>query len=138
MSAPYDLVFLFDVDNTLLDNDRVVSALGDHFEQAFGSASADRCWSIFEQLRSEFGYADYLGALQRNRVPGDGLVQRVDVPQVQLEHEAVVRTDAPAQRLQQLGAAGLDAANAADQALGVVVAIDDGLQHRARSCPGCR
>ncbi|WP_068678294.1 MULTISPECIES: HAD family hydrolase [unclassified Variovorax] len=68
MSAPCDLVFLFDVDNTLLDNDRVVSDLRHHLEQAFGSASADRYWTIFEQLRSELGYADYLGALQRYRV----------------------------------------------------------------------
>jgi FMN phosphatase YigB (HAD superfamily) len=68
MSAPCDLVFLFDVDNTLLDNDRVVTDLRNHLEQAFGSASADRYWTIFEQLRSELGYADYLGALQRYRV----------------------------------------------------------------------
>ena len=68
MSAPHDVVFLLDVDNTLLDNDRVVGDLRMHLQQAFGSASADRYWMIFEQLRGELGYADYLGALQRYRV----------------------------------------------------------------------
>ena len=68
MSAPHDVVFLFDVDNTLLDNDRVIDDLRNHLEQAFGSASADLYWTIFEQLRSELGYADYLGALQRYRL----------------------------------------------------------------------
>ena len=64
----HDVVFLLDVDNTLLDNDRVIADLRRHLEQEFGSASADRYWAIFEQLRSELGYADYLGALQRYRV----------------------------------------------------------------------
>ena len=64
----HDLVFLLDVDNTLLDNDRVVADLRNHLNQTFGSASADRYWVIFEQLRSELGYADYLGALQRYRI----------------------------------------------------------------------
>ena len=63
-----DVVFLLDVDNTLLDNDRVISDLRAHLESEFGSASADRYWAIFEQLRSELGYTDYLGALQRYRV----------------------------------------------------------------------
>ncbi len=71
-----DVVFLLDVDNTLLDNDRIIADLRRHLEQAFGVASADRYWVIFEQLRSELGYVDYLGALQRyrNRIEhsGDG------------------------------------------------------------------
>ena len=62
------VVFLLDVDNTLLDNDRVVTDLRSHLVQAVGNASAGRYWAIFEQLRSELGYADYLGALQRYRV----------------------------------------------------------------------
>ena len=62
------VVFLLDVDNTLLDNDRVVDDLRSHLLQTFGAASADHYWTIFEQLRSELGYADYLGALQRYRV----------------------------------------------------------------------
>ncbi len=63
-----ELVFLFDCDNTLLDNDRVQEDLRDHLEQEFGAESRERYWAIFEQLRSELGYADYLGALQRYRV----------------------------------------------------------------------
>ena len=62
-----DIVFLLDVDNTLLDNDQIVVDLRRHLESEFGVASADRYWTIFEGLRSELGYADYLGALQRYR-----------------------------------------------------------------------
>jgi hypothetical protein len=60
-------VVLFDVDNTLLDNDRVTQDLARHLERTFGRESCDRYWAIFEQLRTELGYADYLGALQRYR-----------------------------------------------------------------------
>jgi len=56
------------VDNTLLDNDRIVADLGDHLAREFGDESRDRYWEIFEALRVELGYADYLGALQRYRV----------------------------------------------------------------------
>jgi len=62
-----DVAFLFDVDNTLLDNDRVQEDLRDHLEREFGAESRDRYWSLFEELRQELGYADYLGALQRYR-----------------------------------------------------------------------
>jgi len=62
-----DLVFLLDVDNTLLDNDRIAADLRAHLEREFGVAGADRYWAIFETLRAELGYADYLGALQRYR-----------------------------------------------------------------------
>lgn len=62
-----DAVFLLDVDNTLLDNDQVVADLRGRLESDFGAASATRYWTIFETLRSELGYADYLGALQRYR-----------------------------------------------------------------------
>lgn len=68
MMAADDLVFLLDVDNTLLDNDRVQDDLRKHLEREFGAASRDRYWAIFEALRSELGYADYLGALQRYRL----------------------------------------------------------------------
>jgi FMN phosphatase YigB (HAD superfamily) len=61
------VVTLFDVDNTLLDNDAVHRDLSEHLERQFGAASRDRYWSIFEELREELGYADYLGALQRYR-----------------------------------------------------------------------
>jgi len=62
------VVFLFDVDNTLLDNDRVVADLMRHLEREVGHERQQRYWTIFEQLRSELGYADYLGALQRYRL----------------------------------------------------------------------
>ena len=61
------LVFLFDVDNTLLDNDRVTADLKRELEREVGHERQERYWSIFEELRSELGYADYLGALQRYR-----------------------------------------------------------------------
>jgi FMN phosphatase YigB (HAD superfamily) len=61
------VVSLLDVDNTLLDNDAVHRDLSDHLERQFGAASRDRYWAIFETLRGELGYADYLGALQRYR-----------------------------------------------------------------------
>ena len=60
-------VFLFDVDNTLLDNDRVTAALRTFLENEVGNERAVRYWTIFEELRSELGYADYLGALQGYR-----------------------------------------------------------------------
>ena len=63
-----NIVFLFDVDNTLIDNDRVASDLKRHLNEKVGEASAQHYWDIFENLRSELGYADYLGALQRYRV----------------------------------------------------------------------
>jgi FMN phosphatase YigB (HAD superfamily) len=61
-------VFLFDVDNTLLDNDAVSSDLRAHLTEAFGEERQERYWQFFEELRSELGYADYLGALQRFRL----------------------------------------------------------------------
>jgi FMN phosphatase YigB (HAD superfamily) len=63
-----DLVFLFDVDNTLLDNDRVTLDLKRHLEKEVGPERQQCYWEFFEQLRSELGYADYLGALQRYRL----------------------------------------------------------------------
>src|SRR5262245_3484620 len=62
------IVFLFDVDNTLLDNDHVIADLKHHLEREVGPERANRYWSLFEQLRAELGYADYLGALQRYRI----------------------------------------------------------------------
>ena len=68
VAGAHDVVFLLDVDNTLLDNDRVQDDLRNHLEREFGAASRDRYWAIFEALRAELGYADYLGALQRYRL----------------------------------------------------------------------
>ena len=67
MNANPSTVFFFDVDNTLLDNDRVTEDLKRYLIDEVGP-SADRYWEIFEQLREELGYADYLGALQRYRI----------------------------------------------------------------------
>jgi FMN phosphatase YigB (HAD superfamily) len=61
-------VFLFDVDNTLIDNDRVANDLRRHLKEKVGEGCEQRYWDIFEKLRTELGYADYLGALQRYRV----------------------------------------------------------------------
>jgi len=62
-----DTVFLLDVDNTLLDNDAVIADLRRHLVGVCGPECDVRYWEIFEQLRAELGYADYLGALQRFR-----------------------------------------------------------------------
>ena len=78
MPQPAPVVFLFDVDNTLLDNDAVQGDLSGHLEREFGRARRDRYWSIFETLRTELGYADYLGALQRYRL------ENLDEPQLLL------------------------------------------------------
>ena len=64
----HKIVFLFDVDNTLLDNDRVTADLQRHLQREVGPERAQHFWAIFEQLRAELGYADYLGALQRYRI----------------------------------------------------------------------
>ncbi len=61
-------VYLLDVDNTLLDNDAVAADLRVYLTRAFGEATQQRYWKLFEQLRNELGYADYLGALQRFRL----------------------------------------------------------------------
>jgi FMN phosphatase YigB (HAD superfamily) len=68
MTPPSEVVFLFDVDNTLLNNDRVQDDLRNHLEHEFGAETRDRYWAIFEEMRAEFGYSDYLGALQRYRL----------------------------------------------------------------------
>lgn len=62
------VVFLLDVDNTLLDNDQVTADLKRYLSEAVGADCQERYWAIFEALRTELGYADYLGALQRYRV----------------------------------------------------------------------
>jgi len=66
--AEHRLVSLFDVDNTLLDNDRVVSDMMRFLDAEVGHERQQRYWAIFEEMRKEVGYADYLGALQRYRV----------------------------------------------------------------------
>lgn len=61
------IVFLFDIDNTLLDNDRVIADLTKYLNREVGPRRARCYWALFEDLRTQLGYADYLGALQRCR-----------------------------------------------------------------------
>ena len=68
MSGPSKVVFLFDVDNTLLDNDRVSVDLRRYLLKEVGAARAEQYFEIFETLRTELGYSDYLGALQQYRL----------------------------------------------------------------------
>lgn len=67
MTSLSPLVFLVDVDNTLLDNDAIQQDLKEHIEQDYGVAARDRYWKILEDLLVELGYRDYIGALQRYR-----------------------------------------------------------------------
>jgi FMN phosphatase YigB (HAD superfamily) len=68
MTPSFPVVFLLDVDNTLLDNDAIQEDLKHHLQEAYGRDARDRYWRILEDLFSELGYRDYLGALQRFRV----------------------------------------------------------------------
>lgn len=68
MAKTAPVTFLFDVDNTLLDNDAVQNHLKAHLAEGYGAAARDRYWDILEKLRSELGYVDYLGALERFRI----------------------------------------------------------------------
>ncbi|HKP66492.1 MAG TPA: HAD family hydrolase [Casimicrobiaceae bacterium] len=71
MNDSDDCVWLFDVDNTLLDNDRFGTDLGAYLAETFGATERDRYWRIYATLRDETGVADYLGALQRFRTGVD-------------------------------------------------------------------
>jgi FMN phosphatase YigB (HAD superfamily) len=68
MTLRHPVVFLVDVDNTLIDNDAIQQDLKQHLEQVYGPASRVRYWSILEDLFDELGYRDYIGALQRYRL----------------------------------------------------------------------
>src|SRR3989442_14280067 len=63
----HSVVFLLDVDNTLVDNDRIAADLKRYLTREVGAERQERYWAIYEALRAELGYADYLGALQRYR-----------------------------------------------------------------------
>jgi len=67
-AASNRVVFLFDIDNTLLNNDQVTADLQKHLATEVGAEGAKHYWDLFEELRRELGYADYLGALQRYRI----------------------------------------------------------------------
>jgi FMN phosphatase YigB (HAD superfamily) len=68
MNHAHDIIFLFDVDNTLIDNDRIQAHLREYLAENYGAAARDRYWEILWQLVDELGYTDYLGALERYRV----------------------------------------------------------------------
>ena len=68
MSETHKVIFLFDVDNTLLDNDRMKSDLGDHVRKLFGEDARDELWALYEEERVKHGYADILGTLEKFRL----------------------------------------------------------------------
>jgi FMN phosphatase YigB (HAD superfamily) len=68
MSPEHELVFLFDVDDTLLDNDAVKADLGQQVLEYFGRSESDRFWAIYEEQRAKHSYADFLGTLERFRL----------------------------------------------------------------------
>jgi FMN phosphatase YigB (HAD superfamily) len=79
-------IFLLDVDNTLLDNDRFTADLGERLEKSFGAAQRARYWDIFAQRRASLGLADYLGSLQEFRAGLDDDPQLLDMSQYLLEY----------------------------------------------------
>jgi FMN phosphatase YigB (HAD superfamily) len=83
---PAAMIFLLDVDNTLLDNDRFTADLGDRIEKSFGAAQRARYWEIFAQRRAALGLADYLGALQEFRAGLDDDPQLLDMSPYLLEY----------------------------------------------------
>ena len=88
-----DVVFLFDVDNTLLDNDRIIADLRSHLEAAFGSASAARYWAAFEALRAELGYAERSFEVTA-QVGDDPVVVEQRVVDIEQEHHVGSRVPA--------------------------------------------
>jgi FMN phosphatase YigB (HAD superfamily) len=81
-----EVIFLLDVDNTLLDNDRFAADLGDRLEQSFGASERARYWSLFAQLREQQGLADYLGSLQAFRAGLDDRPELLDMSAFLLEY----------------------------------------------------
>ena len=86
-----DLIFLLDVDNTLLDNDRFAADLGDRLEQAFGPSERARYWAIFGRLREQLGFADYLASLQEFRTGLDDHPDLLEMSEFLLEYPFVAR-----------------------------------------------
>ncbi len=86
MLSANDLVFLLDVDNTLLDNDKFGSDLGDRLEQSFGAFEKARYWSIIARRRDEIGLVDYLGSLQEFRTGLDDHAELLEMSQFLLEY----------------------------------------------------
>ncbi|HEY9110817.1 MAG TPA: HAD family hydrolase [Rhodanobacteraceae bacterium] len=91
MSEASPIVFLFDVDNTLLDNDQVQNDLDKHITNVFGADAAKTYWKIYEDLRGKLGYADYLGAIQRFRLECDDELRAQDLAAFLLEYDFAAR-----------------------------------------------
>jgi FMN phosphatase YigB (HAD superfamily) len=88
---PESVIFLLDVDNTLLDNDRFAKDLGDRLESAFGAAERARYWEIFGRRREALGLADYLGALQDFRLGVEDNPQLLGMSDFLLEYQFASR-----------------------------------------------
>ena len=86
-----EVIFLLDVDNTLLDNDRFAADLGDRLEQAFGAPERARYWAIFGRLREQLGLADYLGTLQAFRAGLDDHPDLLAMSEFLLEYPFAAR-----------------------------------------------
>src|ERR1700733_8496488 len=86
-----ETIFLLDVDNTLLDNDRFAADLGDRLEQAFGVSERARYWAIFGRLRDQLGLADYLGSLQEFRIGLDDHPDLLAMSEFLLEYPFAAR-----------------------------------------------
>ena len=86
-----EVIFLLDVDNTLLDNDRFTADLGDRLEEAFGPAERARYWSLFAQRREQIGLADYLGSLQAFRAGLDDRPELLDMSAFLLDYPFAAR-----------------------------------------------
>ena len=98
MTLPHPIVFLVDVDNTLLDNDGIQQDLKDHLERAFGLASRERYWRILEDLFAELGYRDYIGALQRYRVEHPRDVELLSMSSFLLDYPFALSSRLPFRR----------------------------------------
>jgi len=85
------VIFLLDVDNTLLDNDRFAADLGQRLEQAFGAGERARYWAIFSRLREQQGLADYLGSLQAFRTGLDDHPELLALSEFLLEYPFAAR-----------------------------------------------
>lgn len=107
MSRPHPIVFLVDVDNTLIDNDGIQQDLKDHLEQTYGVGARDRYWAILEDLMEELGYRDYIGALQRFRVEHPRDIELLAMSSILLDYPFADRLYPDAlrvlQRLRSLG-----------------------------------
>ena len=86
-----DVIFLLDVDNTLLDNDRFAADLGDRLEQAFGAPERARYWEIFGRLREQLGLADYLASLEAFRIGLDDHPDLLAMSEFLLEYPFAAR-----------------------------------------------